>query len=369
VLSRVLALIKKEFLSIWRDPKSRIIIIVPPILQLFIFANALTMEIKNIDMAVVDRCKTFESRELISSFTNSKWFRKINLTDNIESAKKDFEVQKIEAVLVIGPEFAVNIKKGQKANVQLILDGRNISSAGAINGYTSKIVSQYSQETAKRKGIKGAQINVETRNWFNPNTEYKWYLLASLIVMLALVVTLILTALSVARERELGTFEQLIVSPCTSFEILLGKTIPPLFIALTAMSFMTAIAVACFGVPFQGSFFVFIFSCFIALLSIVGIGLFISSICKTQQQAFLGVFAFMMPAVLLSGFISPIEDMPPVFQLITWLNPVRFFMNISRGLLLKGMSFEDVLMNLIPLLVIAAFTLTLASAAFKRNLE
>lgn len=367
--NRIFALIKKEFLAILRDPKSRFIIIGPPIIQLFIFAHALTMEIRNVDVMVVDYSKTLESRELIAGFENSRWFGDVLQTNNIDEIKKNMEEQKINAAIIIDTEFARNIKKGVAVDIQLILDGRLTSSAAAINGYVSQIAAAYSQKLAMREGVTGTKIVIETRNWFNPNAVYKWYLIISLIVILALVVTLILTALSVARERELGTFEQLIVSPYTSFEILIGKTIPPLFLSLVMVSVMTFIAVFFFGIPFTGSFLLFLFSCFVALLSFVGIGLFISSISKNQQQAILGSFAFMMPAILLSGFISPIEDMPEGLQYLTYANPIRFFMNIGRGLFLKEMQFVDVFANLIPLSIIAIVTLTFASMTFKKNLE
>ena len=187
--------------------------------------------------------------------------------------------------------------------------------------------------------------------------------------MLALVITLLLTALSIAREREMGTFDQLIVSPLSSFEILLGKTIPPLIIAMGLTCLMTLIIITCFKVPFAGSIWLFLVSVFVSLLSIVGVGLCISAVCKTQQQAILGVITFQMPAVLLSGFISPVEDMPLGWQYLTWINPVRFFMELSRGIFLKGMGVEDVFMKLIPLILIAAVTLSLAGWTFKRNLD
>ena len=367
--SRLLALIKKEFLAIWRDPKSRAIIIVPPFLQLLVFATAITMEIRNIDMMVLDHSHTQESRELIAGFENSAWFGKTYRTDNIADIKNNLETQKIEAAVIISSDFARNIKKGQPANIQLILDGRSTTIAKSMNGYVTQVVSAYSQKLAKKNNAGGVHISIEVRNWFNPNSIYRWYLLTALIVMLAMIVTLILTALSVARERELGTFEQLIVSPYTAFEILLGKTIPPLLLSLMILSGMTFIVITFFGVPFTGSFLLFLFSVFIALLSFVGVGLFISSISKNQQQAILGVFAFMMPAILLSGFISPIEDMPEVLQYLTYLDPIRFFMNIGRGMFLKEMQFEDVFANLIPLGLIALTTLTLAARSFKRNLE
>jgi len=193
--------------------------------------------------------------------------------------------------------------------------------------------------------------------------------LTILVAMLALVITLLLTALSIAREREMGTFDQLIVSPLSSFEILLGKTIPPLVIAMALTCIMTILVIVLFKVPFVGSVLLFLISVFVSLLSIVGVGLFISSICKTQQQAILGVITFQMPAILLSGFISTIEDMPVFLQYLTLLNPVRFFMVLSRGIFLKGMGIEDVALNLLPLIIIAIITLSLAGWTFKRKLD
>lgn len=369
MFERMSALIKKEFLSIWRDPKSRMIVLVPPVIQLLIFANALTMEVRNIDIVVADYSNTLESREFIAGFESSGWFNKVIRTGDIKEIKRRIEMQKADGGIIIADDFAVRLKKGQAAEVQVVFDGRTTNVAAAVNGYIAKIAAGYSRRLALREGMSGAVVNIETRSWFNPNAVYQWYLLITLITILALVITLILTALSVARERELGTFEQLIVSPYTSAEILIGKTVPPLCLSLIMVSVMTFIAIYGFGIPFTGSFPLFLFSCFVALLSFVGIGLFISSVSKNQQQAILGVFAFMMPAILLSGFISPIEDMPQFLQYLTYLNPIRFFMNIARGLFLKEMSFADVFDNLVPLALIASVTLVLAGRTFKRNLE
>ncbi len=215
----------------------------------------------------------------------------------------------------------------------------------------------------------GASINAIVRNWFNPNLDYKWYMLGSIITILALVITLMLTALSIARERELGTFDQLIVSPLTSFEILVGKTIPPMIISVIMTLIMISACMIFFKIPFVGSLFWFLISVIAALLSITGVGLFISSLCKTQQQAILGVFTFQAPAILISGFISPIEDMPLFFQHLTWLNPVRFFMLLTKGIIFKGMHAADIVLNIIPLLCISAVTLSLAAWIFKRKLD
>ena len=364
-LRRVAALIRKEFRTIWNDPKSRAIIIAMPLMQLLVFSNAVTMEVRNIDTVVLDRSQSVESRELLSRFENSSRFRKFYYVDNEKEFQEKLDTQKAQLGINIPNDFARGIKSKTGANVQIISDGRQTNSAAIGSGYASQIINLYNAELT---GNKNSGLNITVRNWFNPNLEYKWYILTIIVAMLSLVTTLILTSLSIARERELGTFDQLIVSPLSSFEILLGKSIPPLVIAMTLTMVMVGIVIVFFHVPFVGSLVLFFISILISLLAIVGVGLYISSICNTQQQAILSVMTFMMPAVLLSGFISPIEDMPLCLQYLTYLNPVRFFMVLSRGIILKGIGISDVIANIIPLLVIALITLTLASRTFKRKL-
>lgn len=364
-LRRIIALIKKEFITIWKDPKSRGIIIALPLMQLFVFANAITMEVKNIDVALIDSANTVESRELLSRFEHSPRFRKFYYAENEADLKEKIDNQKVQIGIYINNDFSTNIKRGNPAEVLIIADGRQTNSASIASGYANQIVNEYNNYIT---GI-APQIAPSIRNWYNTNLEYKWYILTVIVAMLALVITLLLTALSIAREREMGTFDQLIVSPLTSFEILLGKTIPPLVIAMCLTCIMTLIVITAFKIPFMGSFLLFFVSIFISLLSIVGVGLFISSICKTQQQAILGVITFQMPAILLSGFISPIEDMPKFLQYLTLINPIRFFMLLTRGIFLKGMSFHDVFINWIPLILIAIITLSLAMLTFKRKLD
>ncbi len=369
MFNRLWGLIKKEFLTIWRDPKSRMILIVPPIIQFVLFANLLTMETKNIDVVIADFDNSVESRELIAGFKQSRWFGTVFQVDNLKDIETQIKSQKSGLGIIINNDFSRNIKKGKEAPVQVILDGRTTATAAGLSGYTAQIAALYEANSARQHGINPSKINIEHRSWFNPNAIYQWYLVISLIEMLALVITLILTALSIARERETGTFEQLIVSPYSAIEILIGKTIPPLGLVLILITGMTGAAIFFFEIPFTGSFPLFLGSAIIALLSFVGVGLFISSITKNQQQAVLGAFAFMMPAILLSGFVSPIEDMPPLFQYITYLNPVRFFLNIAKGIFLKDMMFLDVLSNLVPLILMAIVTLSFAAHTFKRNLE
>ena len=244
-LRRIFALIKKEFITIWKDPKSRGIIIAMPLLQLFVFANAITMEVKNIDVVLIDRDNSVESRELISRFEHSPRFRKFYFVDNEKDFKNKIDNQKVQIGIYINNDFSTAIKSQKNTNVLITADGRQTNSAAIAGGYASQIINDYNTEIT---GAKGAQINPVIRNWFNPNLEYRWYILTVIIAMLALVITLLLTALSIAREREMGTFDQLIVSPLSSFEILLGKTIPPLIIAMGLTCLMTLIIITCFKV-------------------------------------------------------------------------------------------------------------------------
>ncbi len=236
--------------------------------------------------------------------------------------KEQPDKQHVQIGLYINNDFSSSVKAQKPVEVLIVVDGRQTNSASIAGNYASQIINDYNNQTIKATGT---EIIPVVRNWFNPNLEYRWFILTVIVAMLALVITLLLTALSIARERELGTFDRLVVSPLSSIEILAGKTVSPLVIAMGLTSIMVLIVVWVFKIQFMGSITLFLLSVFVSLLSIVGVGLFISSICKTQQQAILGVVTFQMPAVLLSGFISPIEDMPVVLQYLTYLNPVRFF--------------------------------------------
>ena len=347
MIARLLTLIIKEFKAIWKDPRSRVIVTVMPLMQLIIFANAVTMEVKNIDMLVLDNSRSYYSRELISHFKNSPWFNSVEVIDNPQQLKDGIDTQQASIALEIPPDFVTAIKNKTGASLQLITDGRQTNSAAIIGNYATQII----------------------QSWFNVNLDYRYYSLVSLIALISMVIALLLTALSVAREKEVGTFEQLIVSPLSSAEILIGKAVPAQLLAWVMTMFMLAISVHFFDFPLVGSLFLFLTADFVALLALVGVGLFISSLCKTQQQAILGVFAFQMPAVLLSGFVSPIDNMPVILQYLTYLNPLRFFLVIAKGVLMKNMDTFYVLLNLIPLTLIAILTLSIAGWTFKSRLE
>lgn len=351
--TRLLTLIIKEFKAIWKDPRSRMIVTIMPIIQLIVFANAVTMEVKNIDMLVLDNSRSYYSRELISHFANSPWFNSVAVVDTPEQLKQSIDIQKASLALEIPPDFAVSIKNKTGASVQLITDGRQTNSASIIGSYATQIIQSYAKELSGSE----PRLEIVTRNWFNVNLDYKYYSLVSLMAMLSMVIVLLLTSLSIAREKEVGTFDQLIVSPLSSTEILIGKAVPAQLLAWLLTMVMLAISVHFFDFPLVGSLAVFLAADFVALLALVGVGLFISSLCRTQQQAILGVFTFQMPAVLLSGFISPIDNMPVILQYLTYLNPLRFFLVIAKGVLLKNMDMYHVLINLIPLALIAVLTL------------
>lgn len=366
MIRRILALIRKEFITIWKDPKSRAMIFALPLMQLFIFANAITMEVQNIDMVVLDKDNTRISRELVSYFDASPRFRKILYAKNENDLKNRLEVQEVQIALEIPNNFTSSIKAQRPVEVFIAADGRQTNTASIASAYAAQIITDFGTQFINNDG---AVVNCVIRNWFNENLDYRWFIMQVLVTMLALVITLLLTALSIARERESGTFDQLIVSPLNSFEILAGKTVPPLCIAVILTCAMTFIVTHIFGVPFRGSLLLFLIVVVTSLLSIVGIGLFISSISKTQQQAILGVLTFQMPAILLSGFISPIEDMPKLFQYFTIINPIRFFIQATRGIFFKNMGGFDVFLNIIPLIMIAAVTLSVAGMTFKRKLD
>lgn len=369
MLKRLAALMIKELFSILRDKKSRCLIILPPLLQLVIFAHAATMEVKNLNIAILDNNNTLQSRTLIKKFENSVWFRKILLVNNEKEIEELIKTQKAQMAMEIDSEFSKNFLRNKPTNIIIITDGRQTNIAAIASGYATQIISDFETELKPPKYKSKPRIKVETRNWFNPNLTFIWYTVISMVAIIGSVSSLVLTSLSVARERELGTFDQLKVSPLSAFEIMLGKTVPPVIISLIITSVMGYCAIFQFKIPFTGSIFLFYLSSLIFILSISGIGLFISSICKTQQQAILGAFTFQMPAILMSGYVSPIEDMPLFCQYLTLVDPIRFYLIIMKGLFLKAMPASQVFFNLIPLTMISILTLSIASWMFKRNLE
>ncbi|EPR43424.1 hypothetical protein dsx2_2275 [Desulfovibrio sp. X2] len=376
MFGRVKALVIKELLAVLRDKKSRMALIMPPLLQLTIFAFAATLEVKNVSLAVLDKDGGQAAVELVQRFAAAPYFTKIITLHGQEQVAPALEDETAMAVLVINQNFSRDVAQFRRATpvhpqaaVQLLLDGRRSNTSQIIQGYASRIVEQYNADYASTYNLRGPPAELVARNWFNPNLDYLWFTVPNLIGMLAMVVGLMVTSLSVARERELGTFDQLLVTPLHPLEILAGKTIPAMIMGLLEGFLIVAVAILLFRIPFHGSIIVLAVSLFLYMFSVVGFGLFISSLCNTQQQAILGTFTFMVPASLLSGFATPIETMPHFLQIISLANPMRHFLVAVRGILLKAMPLSMVFDTLWPLLVIALATLSLAGWFFSRKLE
>lgn len=369
MLFRILALIHKEILAVWRDQKSRMMLIVPPLFQLLIFSFAATLDVKNVSIAILNSDNGPESFELIQRFRGSPTFTTILYLDSVADIAHVIDNQKVSMVIHIDSQFSRLIKAKKKADVQLILDGRKSNTTQIIQGYAASIINRFSKDIETNLGIQEQQTEIFPRNWFNPNLLYYWFNVPNLSGILTMLIGLTITALSVARERELGTFDQLLVSPLQPFEILAGKTIPAIMIGLMEGTVIIAAAVYIFRIPFTGSLLLLYFSMFVFICSIVGAGLFISSLSKNQQQAILGSFIFMIPAVTLSGYATPIENMPVWLQDLTVINPLRYYLVIAKGIFLKDMPAKIVLDNVWPMAIIACFTLTGAAWFFRRRLE
>ncbi len=368
MLYRILTLIRKEILQVLRDPKTRVSIIVPPILQLFIFAFAATLDVKNIPIGILNWDAGEQSIELLQRIRGAPVFSKITYLSSQQEIAPFIDNQRGAVVVFIDAQFSRKLNAGEEVDIQIILDGRKSNSAQIIAGYLQQIISQYNRDFSKSIGLKQQNTVIVPRNWYNPNLLYYWYNIPSLVVILTLVVGLNITSLSVARERELGTFDQLLVSPLIPFEILLGKMIPGIIIGVLEGCLIVTIGVLVFGVPFTGSLLLLLASLFVFICSIVGIGLFISSLAKTQQQAILGTFVFLTPAILLSGYATPVENMPNWLQPASSLIPVTYMLIISKGIFLKAMPASIVLHNIWPMALIAAFTLPATMFFFRKRL-
>lgn len=369
MLQRILTLIYKEILAVWRDKKSRTVLIVPPLLQLFIFAYAGTLDVKNVAIGILNRDHGAESFELIQRFHGSPTFSKVIYLQSVEDIARVIDNQDVVMVMHIDEQFSRNLRAEKPADIQFILDGRKSNTTQIVQGYASRIVDQFNRDFAARINLPQQNTEIFPRNWFNPNLLYYWFNVPNLTGILTMLIGLTITALSVARERELGTFDQLLVSPLQPIEILIGKMIPALLIGLIEGTIIVSAAIFVFRIPFIGSLPLLYMSMTVFISSIIGVGLFISSLSKTQQQAILGSFVFMTPAVLLSGYATPVENMPQWLQEVTVLNPLRYYLVIAKGLFLKDMPAHIVFENIWPMALIACFTLTGASWFFRRRLE
>ena len=371
-LTRLLALIVKEFLVLLKDPKSRTVLIVPPLIQLIVFGYAATFELKDIPYAIYNEDRGAISRTFEAAFEGARTFRRVaTLASDAEMAPL-IDGRDARLVIHIGPRFSDRLMSGASSQIQaplqVIIDGRNSNTAMVALNYVRSIVDQFNRRWMQEHGLPTMPAYLESRAWFNPNLESRWFFVPGIIGMLALVTTILVTAMTVAREREQGTFDQLLATPLRPGEILLGKALPGFLIGMAQGTVILLIVTLWFEVPLRGSLPALYCGLALFLLSGIGVGLLISSLAVTQQQGLLGAFLFVVPAITLSGFATPIANMPPFIQAVTRIDPLRYFMIILRKIFLEGAGFDVLLHQLWPMALIGGASLALASWLFRHRL-
>jgi ABC-2 type transport system permease protein len=366
---RVLALIVKEFLALLRDPRSRVVTFVPPLIQLLVFGYAASYDLNHIPYALYDRDQGQTARELAAAFAGSPNFRLVRRVERDAEVAPLIDDREVILVLEIEPRFTEKLLAGEGAQAQVLLDGRNSNTAQIALNYAGEIVAAFNERWSAEHGLAGPPASMVMRAWYNPNLESRWFFIPGVVGLLTLVVTLVVTALSVAREREHGTFDQLLVTPLRPFEILIGKAAPAFVIGVLEASLVILIGHLWFGVPLVGALSTLYLGIVLFVLAAIGIGLMISSLALTLQQAVLGAFLFMVPAVILSGFATPIANMPAAVQALTYADPLRYFLVVLRGVFLEGTPLSLLVHQLWPMAVIAAVTLTMAAWLFRHRLN
>lgn len=338
---RIVALVIKEFLALLRDPRERLLIVVPPIVQLVVFSYAASFDLNHVKLAVYDRDGGQAAHALIARFTGSRHFQLVARVENPASAEQLINAERALLVLEIGPDFSSHLLSGRTATVQVLIDGRNSNTALIALNYARGIVQDFNRDWLHDETGATLPLRLETRAWFNANLESRWFIVPGIVGLLMMVVVMMVTALSVAREREQGTFDQLLVTPMRPVEILIGKALPGMLIGLFEASLIVFVAVVWFHVPLRGPLIALYTGLLLFLLSASGVGLMISSLATTLQQALLGTFLFLVPGVILSGFATPISNMPTIVQYITLIDPLRYFMVVLRGVFLEGAGFAE----------------------------
>jgi len=367
-LRRILALIRKELLAILKDPRSRFTVLGPPIFQTLIFGYAATYDLSQVRYAVYDQDRSEASRQFLADMDGSGAFRRVANLWNQREIGPLIDSKTVLIVVQIGQDFERRLLSGQPADVQVIADGRNSNTAGTALNYIGTIADSFNARRQRTYSGTSPPVQAVPRAWYNPNLETRWYMVPGMIGMLTLVQMVIITAMSVAREREQGTFDQLLVTPFPPIEIMIGKSVPSVLIGLVQVSMVLTLALFWFKIPFQGSLFTLYLGVFLFLIASVGIGLMVSSVAATMQQALLGSFLTIMPFAMLSGLNTPISNMPREVQYVTLLNPLRYIISIIHRVFLEAASLRGIATDLWPLALIAAFSLSIAVWMFRRRL-
>lgn len=363
---RLRAQILKELLSILRDPRSRLVLIGPPLIQLLVFSFAATLEVNRVDLAVYNRDTGRAAYELTAQISAAGFVAHVYTVHSPTQRRAMIERRQVIAAIDIPPDFSRRIAAGRGATAQVILDGRRANAAQITLGYLDDIAARVGATLVPASPT--ANDPVAIRHWFNPNLTYRWYIVPGLSGILTTLIALIVTALSIARERELGTFDQLMVSPTTPTEIIVAKSVPALVIATALGLVMIGAGVFVFGIPFRGSFGLLLASLLLFVLSNIGIGLTLSAVSATQQQAILGAFAVAVPTVILSGFATPVENMPVVLQWFAQAVPLTHFLIIVEGCFVKALPPALLFAHAWPMAVIAIVTLGMAVVVVRARL-
>lgn len=372
---RIRSMLRKEFVQILRDPRMRMMLFVAPVIQLIVFGYAATNDVRYVTTAVLDNDQSPTSRQLISEFQGSGIFDIVAHPANAYDVQRLMDCGQVRAVVRIDKGFGADVSAGRDASVQVIVDGVDSNTASIVMKYATEIANAFSTRTVKARSLRltGNQADLSQsvkstpRAWFNENLESRDFYIPGVIANLVILLTLMLTSMSVVREREIGTMEQIIVTPIRRSEFILGKTLPFALLSLVIVCIVTTVGVFWFDVPIRGSLLLLFGATVLFLLSSTGLGLLISTICQTQQQAVMSTFLIFLPTMLLSGFVFPIDNMPTVIQWFTWINPQRHFLVILRGLFLKGVGVEVVWLELVMLALIGSAVLILASLRFRKT--
>jgi ABC-2 type transport system permease protein len=371
---RIRHIIIKEFIQVFRDKKLRFFLIVPPLMQLLTYGYVVNFDIKHVALAVFDESRTMESRQLIDRFASNDWF---NVKYHVKSQKELLHLidrGDITMALWFQWDFATRLRQGKSGRIQVIVDATDSNAALIVSRYAGTVIADYNQQQLNQRLARqgqawavqsGTPLDIEPRAWFNPNLVSRHSMVPGVIAMVVLLVSLMLTALSVVREKEIGTLEQILVTPIRPFELMLGKTIPFVLISVVEVAMVTAVGILWFEVPFRGSFLVLLLGTMAFLFNSVGLGLLISTVSSTQQQAMMAGNLFLTPAILLSGLIFPIANMPAFFQYLTYLNPLMYFVIVTQGIFLKGAGLALLWPEMTAMTVLGMGMLALAVTRFK----
>lgn len=367
-LIRLASLIRKELLAVLRDTKSRMALIIPPIIQIAIFGYAATMNVSRVPYAVLDKDGGETATQYIADLEGTGIFQRQATVTTEKDIDRMIDNKEIIIGLIIPPDFSRNIQTGRTASIQLIADGRNTNTAAIALSYGQQIASAYGVNILTQKGSISS-VEIESRAWFNPNLITRWFIVPGLIAVLILINSVLSGSLSIAREREEGTFDQLLVAPYTPSEILLGKGAATVITGTMQAIFVVLIAMFWFRIPFYGSIWLLSLSLLLFIITATAIGLCISSFAQSLQQAIVGTFLLLVPMVMLSGFATPISSMPDIFQKLTIINPMRYGLELIQRIFLEGSGFLDLWHLFTAIIIVAAVAILTAILSFHRKIS